>query len=48
MLWLRYESFSILCDVFCQKGSFPVKTAVFVFHLFVQSSPLEILPYPAN
>ena len=28
MFWRSYESFSILCDVFCQKGSFPAKTAV--------------------
>ena len=28
MFWLSYESFSILCDVFSQKGSFTVKTAV--------------------
>ena len=25
---LSYKSFSILCDVFYQKGSFPTKTAV--------------------
>ena len=28
MFWLSCESFSTLCDVFCQKGSFPAKTAV--------------------
>ena len=28
MFWLSYESFSIFTDVFCQKGSFPAKTAV--------------------
>ena len=27
MFWLNYESFSILCDVFVKKGSFPAKTA---------------------
>ena len=28
MFWLSYESFFILSDVFCQKVSFPAKTAV--------------------
>ena len=29
IFWLSYESFSILCDAFHQKGSFPGKTAVY-------------------
>ena len=28
MFSLSCESFSTLCDVFCQKGAFPAKTAV--------------------
>ena len=28
IFWLRYESFSILCGVFCQRKSFPAKTVV--------------------
>ena len=31
MFWLGHESFSILSDVFCQKVSFPAKTAVITF-----------------
>ena len=40
MFWLNYESFSILSDVFCQKVSFPAKTAVLtVWQFFLWIPP---------
>ena len=48
MFWLSYESFSILCDVFVKKRSFPAKAAVLTILAFSGVMELHRLRWLMN